>query len=167
MRLEQIMSRGLVAVDPEDKVVDAARAMRERRVSAALVVRGGALVGIVTERDLAHKLVAEGLSPEGLLVRELMTPDPVTATPETSAWEAMSRMTVKGIRHLPVCEGDRPVGIVSIRDLASATADVARVQELVADLDERSRARLAEILLWVVDRVGLRREEVSLLPGEE
>lgn len=167
MRLEQIMSRGLVAVDPEDKVVDAARAMRERRVSAALVVRGGALVGIVTERDLAHKLVAEGLSPEGLLVRELMTPDPVTATPETSAWGAMSRMTVKGIRHLPVCEGDRPVGIVSIRDLASATADVARVQELVADLDERSRARLAEILLWVVDRVGLRREEVSLLPGEE
>lgn len=168
MRLEQVMSSGPVVVDPADKLVEAARTMAARRVSSALVVRDGRLVGIVTERDLSHKVVAEALSPEGVAVAEVMTPDPVTAGPGTSAWEALGLMTVKGIRHLPVCVGGRPVGVVSMRDLMSAThAEIAELQARLAGLDAHSRARMAGLVLWATEEAGLRRDEYHGFPGEE
>lgn len=166
MRLEQLMSRNPVIVDPDEKVVEAARTMRTRHTSSALVAQDGRLVGILTERDFAHKVVAEGVSPDGVLVGQLMTPDPITASPDRTVSEAMSLMTVKGIRHLPVCEEGRPVGVVSIRDLATATGS-GRVHDLLSGLDDPTRARLAEILLWCAERVGLRREEIPFLLGEE
>lgn len=168
MRLDQVMTHDPVTVHPDEKVVEAARLMKTRHVSAALVVRGDSLTGIITERDLSQKLVAEGLSPDGVFVRDLMTPDPVTASPDTPAWDAVGRMTVRGIRHLPVCESGRPVGIVSLRDLASIGSDGGRLQTLLAGLDEPTRARIAEILLWAIDRFGLRREDFSaLIPLDE
>lgn len=166
MRLEQLMSRHPVTVHPDDKIVDASQAMRARGTSGALVVRGEDLVGIVTERDLVHKVIAAGLAPDGILVGEVMTPDPVTVGPQTTAWEAFGRMTVKGIRHLPVCEGRRPLGLVELRDLAGVSGDEGRVQTLLADLDEGARARVAEILLWAIERMGERREDVATLWGE-
>lgn len=163
MRLEQVMHSDPVIVHPADKIVDAAQAMRSGRTSAALVVEQERLAGIITERDLAQKIVAEGFSPDGVFVGDVMTRDPITATPETSAWDALGKMTVRGIRHLPVCADDRPVGIVSLRDLAAVGSDAGRIQTMLAGLDEPTRARLAEILLWAVDRVGLRREDFSTL----
>lgn len=168
MRLDQLMSRDPVTVQPQEKVVEAARLMRTRHVSAALVVENDTLLGIITERDLSQKLVAEGLSPDGVFVSDLMTPNPVTASPETPVWDALSKMTVRGIRHLPVCEAGRPLGVVSLRDLAAVGADGGRIQTLLEGLDEPTRARVAEMLLWAIDRFGLRREDFStLLPLEE
>lgn len=167
MRLDEVMNRNPVVIHPQDKVIEAARQMRDRRSSAALVVEDGVLVGIVTERDFAYKLVAEGRSPDAFLVSELMTATPVTTTPAATVWEAASRMTVKGIRHLPVCEGDRPVGLVSSDDLAVAGGPSDHARRLLSDLDERSRARVAEVLVWALERLGLRSDAEPGSPREE
>jgi CBS domain-containing protein len=164
MRLDEVMTTNPLTAHPDDKVVDVARAMRSRRASSALVERDDELVGIVTERDLAQKVVAEGLAPDTMLVSEIMTSQPVTASPERDCWEALSMMTVKGIRHLPVARNGKPIGLVSIHDL-SALQGSARVHTLLEGLDESTRARLSEILLWCAERLGLRREEIPYLPG--
>lgn len=164
MRLDDVMTRNPVMVHGDDKVVDVAQRMRDRRTSSALVEENGKLVGILTEKDLSQKIVAEGLSPDGITVTEVMTPDPITAPPERDCWAALSLMNVKGIRHLPVSTDGVAVGIVTLNDL-SALAGSARVHTLLECLDEPTRARLAEILLWCADRVGLRREEIPVLPG--
>jgi CBS domain-containing protein len=164
MRLNDVMTRNPVLAHGDDKVVDVAQKMRGRRASSALVQDHGHLVGILTEKDLAQKIVAEGLSPDGLTVSEVMTTDPITAPPERDCWAALSLMNVKGIRHLPVCTDGAPVGIVSMNDLVGLQGS-ARVYTLLEGLDEQTRARLCEVLLWCAERVGLRREEIPVLPG--
>jgi signal-transduction protein with cAMP-binding, CBS, and nucleotidyltransferase domain len=76
-------------------------------------------------------------------------------------WEALSLMTVKGIRHLPVCDEGRPLGIVSIDDLAYTPG----AHRLLEGMDEATRARVADILLWCAEQVGLRREQFPVLAG--
>lgn len=164
MRLDEIMSGNPLIVEPEEKIVEVARAMRTRRTSSALVAHEGKLEGIVTERDFAHKVVAEGLSPEGAVARDLMTPDPVTAPPRISPWEALSLMTVKGVRHLPVCDDGKPVGVLSLDELAS-TGGSASTHRLLDGMDEATRARVLEILVWCAEQVGLRRSDYPMLAG--
>ena len=164
MRLDDVMTRNPVVAHGDDKVIDVAQKMRGRRASSALVQEEGRLVGILTEKDLVQKIVAEGLTPDGITVAEVMTRDPITAPPERDCWVALSLMNVKGVRHLPVCTDGKPVGIVSMNDLVGLQGS-ARVYTLIEGLDEPTRARLAEILLWCAERVGLRREEIPVLPG--
>lgn len=161
MRLDEMMSRNPVIVDPDERIVEAARAMRARHASSALVASDGRIVGILTERDLAHKLVAEGIQFDGATVRDFMTPDPLTAGPTLGTWEALSLMTVKGVRHLPVCDDGRPLGIVSIEDLAYTPG----AHRLLEGFDEATRARVADILLWCAEQVGLRRDQFPMLAG--
>lgn len=161
MRLDEVLDRNPVIVDPDEKIVEAARAMRVRRASSALVARDGRLIGILTERDLASKIVAQGISLDGAFVGDFMTPNPVTAPPGLGTWEALSLMTVKGIRHLPVCEGSTPLGVVSVDDLASG----AGAGRLLDGFDEAQRARVAEILLWCAEQIGLRRERFPVPAG--
>jgi CBS domain-containing protein len=109
------MSTDLLSVGRDEALVLAAGRMIDRRVGAVLVVRtDGALEGILTERDVlraaAHGNVAG-------TVAEWMTTDPVTVGPEATNAEAAMMMLNGGFRHVPVCEGGRPIGIVSIRDL--------------------------------------------------
>jgi CBS domain-containing protein len=164
MRLDDVMIRNPVMAHGDDKVVDVAQKMRKRRASSALVEEDGKLIGILTEKDLAQKIVAEGLSADGITVSEVMTADPISAPPERDCWAALSLMNVKGVRHLPVCIDGAAIGIVTLNDL-STLAGSARVHTLLEGLDEPTRARLAEILLWSAERVGLRREEIPVLPG--
>lgn len=112
------MSRGLLTVAPGDELEEAARRMVGRRVGAVLVMEGERLAGILTERDVL-RAVARGLR-TGALVSEWMTGDPDTVDPAESVEHATQLMLHGGFRHLPVLEGARLVGIVSIRDLASA-----------------------------------------------
>lgn len=112
------MSRGLLTVAPGDDLEEAARRMVGRRVGAVLVIEGERLAGILTERDVL-RAVARGLR-TGALVSEWMTRGPDTVDPAETVEHATQLMLHGGYRHLPVLEGDRLVGIVSIRDLASA-----------------------------------------------
>jgi CBS domain-containing protein len=109
------MSRNLLSVEPGETITEVARRMVERNIGAVLVLDGGRLVGVMTERDLM-RAVARGL-PGDAVVAEYMTKDPETIEPDDTTQHAAVLMIHGGFRHLPVVEGDDVVGILSIRDL--------------------------------------------------
>ena len=109
------------SVSPDERVIDALRLMAERGIGAVLVVEGQRVVGIMSERDYARKVILKGKSSQETPVREIMTERVVYARPEQTVPECMALMTNKRIRHLPVLEGDRLVGVLSIGDLVKET----------------------------------------------
>ena len=112
----QQMSREVLTVSPESTLSIAAQTMMERSAGSAAVIADGELVGIITERDVLRS-VALGLVPWTTPVSECMTARPVTVHPEMPREEAMTMMLSRGFRHLPVKDGERLVGLVSLRDL--------------------------------------------------
>lgn len=126
-----IEPRKLVVAAPETSVSEAARLMKEGKVGALLVVEDGLLIGIFTERDALFRVMAGGLDPDSTLLREVMTRDPTTVTPDESFGYALLLMHENGFRHAPVVEQGRPVGVVSARhaldpDLEEFTAEAER-----------------------------------------
>ena len=111
----------VVSVPPDAKVIDALRIMAEREIGAVLVVDNGRLVGIMSERDYARKVILRGKSSQDTHVREIMTDRVVYVRPQQTVPECMALMTNKRVRHLPVLEGDRLVGILSVGDLVKET----------------------------------------------
>jgi CBS domain-containing protein len=117
----EVMSTGLLTVDATATLTDAARQMDSRGVGAALVMNGDRLSGILTERDVL-RAVATG-EVEGTKVGAWMTHDPDTVGPDERPGHAAALMIHGGFRHLPVLDGDTPVGIISIRDLMRLVID--------------------------------------------
>jgi citrate synthase len=124
-RLEEIMSREPLVVPPSERLARAATAMQARSVGAAVVVEDARVVGILTERDLA-RATAAGADPAGAAVASWMTAAPVTMAPSDEPTQALDRMLDRHFRHIPVCEGERLVGMVSLRRLTKA-ASLGRV----------------------------------------
>ena len=118
----EMMATDVLSVAPEDTIGEAAQKMVDRGVGAAVVLDYGRLIGIFTERDLM-RAVADRVHSSEARVREWMTGEPITISPETSAEEAAQTMLDNGFRHLPVVEGERAVGILSIRDVARLTTE--------------------------------------------
>jgi CBS domain-containing protein len=104
-------------VSPEASVYDAIETMAEKYVGALLVVIDGKLVGVVSERDYARKVILQGKSSKQTLVKEIMTSPAIFVTPEQTVQDCMRIMTDKHIRHLPVVEGEQILGVASIGDL--------------------------------------------------
>jgi CBS domain-containing protein len=117
------MTGAIVAVAPEDTLGEAAERMAEEGVGSAVVLDGGRLIGILTERDLL-RAVAGRVHTSEARVREWMTEDPITASEETTVDEAMRTMLEQGFRHLPVVEGSRTIGVVSLRECMRAEMHV-------------------------------------------
>jgi CBS domain-containing protein len=129
----------VVTADPESSVLEAAQLMNARGIGALPVMRDGALVGIFTERDLMRRVVADGLDPQTTLVGQVMTPQPLTATAETSVDDCGALMTARRIRHLPVLAAGGLVGIVTIGDLlafqiADQAVTIAQLNSYVYDV---------------------------------
>jgi CBS domain-containing protein len=122
MIVSEIMNVLLCTVEPEATVGEAATLMGERGVGSVIVVANERLEGILTERDIVRALSTTHDAPQRAVV-EWMTKDPVTIAPDTPVKEALRAMVDGGFRHLPVTEGDRVVGMISIRDLAGSMAD--------------------------------------------
>ena len=114
-----LMSTDLVTVSPATTVAEAATLMGQRRVGSCLVIEGGTLVGIFTERDIV-KVLGQHFDASGHDVGEWMTAQPTTVAPGAVATEALQVMISGGFRHLPVMDGSRLVGMVSMRDLSGA-----------------------------------------------
>jgi CBS domain-containing protein len=112
--VEKTMSTRLLTIEPSQALQEAAHQMADRRVGAILVTEGNKLVGILTERDVL-RAVGKGTI-EGS-VADWMTRDPMTVGPEATNGEAAMLMIHGGFRHVPICDHDKLVGIVSIRDL--------------------------------------------------
>lgn len=122
------------AVAPGDSVIDAIRLMAEKGVGAVLVMEGARLVGIVSERDYARKIVLHGRSSSDTAVRDIMTVEVVTVRPQHTVEHCMQVVTDHRIRHLPVVEGGDVIGVISIGDLVKAVIEDQKVQ-----LDELQR----------------------------
>ena len=127
-----VSNQNLVSLPPSATVRDAARVMTERHIGAVLVAVDGRLQGIFTERDVLARVVAAGLDPDDTVLGGVMTPNPDTIAPNDTSLEALRKMSERGYRHLPVVDGERVVGIVSIRDLYAAVNS-----ELAEDLEQR------------------------------
>jgi CBS domain-containing protein len=114
------------AVSPDDTVYDALMLMADRNIGAVLVMEGGELRGILTERDYARKGIVQGRASKDTLVAEIMTPRIICVAPGVTADECMVLMTDQRVRHLPVMEAGRVVGVVSIGDVVRAILDEQR-----------------------------------------
>lgn len=115
------------AVKPDDTIFDSLRLMAEKGVGALLVMDGDKLVGIVTERDYARKVILEGKSSKTASISEIMTEKVLCVAPEHTVEECMALMTDKRARHLPVVDDKRVVGVLSIGDLVKATLSEQQV----------------------------------------
>ena len=119
-------SRPMVTVKPEDTVLEAIKVLAKEDIGAAAVIADGKLVGIFSERDYTRKIVLLGRHSESTRVEEIMTRNVICVNPRTKTRDCMALMSEKNIRHLPVVEDGRVVGMVSIRDI---------VTDIIADQD--------------------------------
>lgn len=126
---EILKSKGneVYAVKPGDTVFDSLQLMADKGIGALLVMDGEKLVGIVTERDYARKVILEGKSSQTATVAEVMTTRVLCVNPEQTVDECMALMTDKRARHLPVLDQKQVVGVVSIGDLVKATINEQQV----------------------------------------
>jgi CBS domain-containing protein len=137
--------REIFSVPPDAPVLAALRILAEKDIGVVLVLDGDRLVGVMSERDYARRGEVAGRSAQETLVRELMTPQVVMVTPNHTVEQYMALMTAEHVRHLPVLDQERVVGVVSVRDLVKET--VSHYEEIVRDLDH--------------DRLYLRTEEAG------
>lgn len=121
MRVGELIGGPVYSCHEDTPVIDAARAMLDDEVGSLAVVRDGALVGIITERDIV-RVFAESLDEEHP-VRDVMTPNPDSLEPDIEIGDAANWMMGAGYRHLPVVDGPALVGMVSIKDLLWALTD--------------------------------------------
>jgi CBS domain-containing protein len=136
-RVKQILQEkghDVWAIDPDASVFDAIAMMADKEVGALLVTEADKLVGVVTERDYARKVVLQGRSSKGTKIKDIMTSRVAYARPEQSVEECMAMMTEKRVRHLPVMDGEKLLGIISIGDLVKAI--IEEQQHVIAQLEQ-------------------------------
>jgi CBS domain-containing protein len=119
-KIDEVMSTEIVSVGASSTVAEAATVMSGRHVGSALVLDGERLIGIFTERDILRALASD-FDAAGHEVGQWMTRDPVTVGPGDPLIAARDTMLARGFRHLPVVDGDRVLGVVSIRDLTAGS----------------------------------------------
>ena len=126
MTIKAIISErddNVISVTGDQKVADVVQLLSEKRIGAVPVIDGGSVVGIFSERDVIHCLASKGAAALDLAVSEVMTSPAITVDPNLAALNALSLMTQRRIRHLPVVEGEAVVGFVSIGDLVKYRID--------------------------------------------
>jgi CBS domain-containing protein len=136
--IREVMTSNPRTIEPDKPVADAAKLMRDEDVGLAPVVEGDRLVGTLTDRDIAIRVVAEGKDPASTSVREVASTDVVTVSPEQDLDEALSLMAQHQVRRVPVVEQDgRLVGVVAQADVARQ-ADEHQTGELVGHISKES-----------------------------
>lgn len=132
-QLLQAKPGGLCTISPGASVLDALKQMAEKNVGALLVVENDKLVGIVSERDYARKVILLGKSSQDTLVKQVMTEGPICVQPDNTVEECMALMTDKRVRHLPVVENEKLLGVLSIGDLVKET--ISEQQFMIKQLE--------------------------------
>lgn len=132
-QLLQNKGGGVLSVTPATSVYDALKLMAEKNVGALLVMEGGALRGIMSERDYARKVILLGKSSQDIAVRDIMSDKVVTVSPAQTVDACMALMTDHRIRHLPVVDSGRVTGVLSIGDLVKAV--IAEQQQTIQQLE--------------------------------
>jgi len=126
MKVKDILNRKgnkVIAVSPHDSVLDALKLMSEKNIGGVLVMQGEKLEGIFTERDYARKIILKGKSSAEAKISEVMVSNLITITPDHDTSQCMQLMTDKTIRHLPVLEENKVVGVISIGDVVKSVIE--------------------------------------------
>ncbi|WP_448096611.1 CBS domain-containing protein [Luteibacter yeojuensis] len=131
--LLEAKGKAVFSVAPDASVYEAIKQMDEKNVGALAVIRGSELVGIISERDYARKVILKDRSSRDTPVADIMTANVVTVAPDASVDECMRLCTDGRLRHLPVLDGGRVVGMVSIGDLVKAT--ISEQKETISQLE--------------------------------
>jgi len=126
---------------PDLNAADAAGMMRSHDVGVIPIAENGSLLGLVTDRDLVVRVLAERKDPTTVTLRDVMTSSPVTVTPDMELTDARSLMAEHRIRRLPVMKGDELVGIISLGDVAMALASKRAVGDALEDISESESTR--------------------------
>ncbi len=131
--IKDLMTSNPTTCEPSTTVVDAAKVMAQEDIGPVPIVEGGKLVGLVTDRDLVVRVLAEGKDPTSTTIGEIATADLTTVTPDSDLQEALDLMSANQVRRLPVVQDGRLVGIVAQADVARA-ADEEKTGEVVQDI---------------------------------
>ena len=115
--LLKIKGKEIYSISPDDTIYKAIEIMAKKEIGALVVLDDKKLVGIISERDYAHKIILKGKKSCYTLVREIMTTDVICTNPDQKIQKCLSKMTKKHFRHMPVLENDRVVGLISIGDI--------------------------------------------------
>jgi CBS domain-containing protein len=126
--LLQTKGSTIFSVAPDAPVLEAIKQMAEHRIGALLVLANGELLGVVSERDYARKVILQGKSSSQTAVSDIMSGTPITVGPDTDVFDCMRLCTDSRIRHLPVVEDGKLVGVISIGDLVKAVIDAQAEQ---------------------------------------
>lgn len=137
-KLLEHKGRTVAATTSDVSVAAAVEAMNERRIGSLVIVDGGRVIGIFTERDVLVRVVARGADPRVTLVGDVMTPDPITVRLDTTVGAAMAIISERRCRHLPVVDGGWPCGLISAGDLTSWM--LRTQQRTIYDLEDFIRA---------------------------
>ena len=132
-QLLEAKGRDVYSIAPDALVFDALRLMADKGVGALIVMEGGRIAGILSERDYARKVILHGKSSHDIQVRDIMTGKIITVHPGQTVEECMALMTEKRIRHLPVTEGERLIGVLSIGDLVKEV--IAEQRQTIEQLE--------------------------------
>jgi CBS domain-containing protein len=129
-KVRDVMSSSPIGLEDTATLVDAARAMREGDFGSVVVLKGGSICGVVTDRDIVIRAVAEGKDPKSVKLGEICSDKVITVSPDQSVDEAAEIMRDKAVRRVPVVDKGRLVGIVSLGDLAKEKDEGAALAEI-------------------------------------
>jgi len=128
--VKDIMTKDVVTIDGDKKVLDAARIMKDRHIGCLIVTLGKVPIGIITERDLVSRVLAEPFDPSKVLVKDIMTTPIFTISSEETLEKAAEIMVKYQIRRLPVVDNDKLVGIITANDLAKVMVQEKTQEEV-------------------------------------
>lgn len=137
-KVRDVMTTDVDTVQPSTRVGEAARQMRDTNVGSLPVVDRQELVGIVTDRDITIRVAADGISADEVLVKEVMTADPVTVGPDQTVDEASEVMSQHQVRRLPVVDGGKLVGILALGDVATDPSSKDDAGEALSGISQPS-----------------------------
>ena len=142
MKVKDIMSKQIASVEAEDCVQKAAQVMKDHDIGSVPVCCEGKIAGIVTDRDIAVRTIAEGRDSKQQKVKEIMSPSPATGNPEMDVQDAARIMGQKRIRRLPILEDDSIVGIVSLCDISTEPTQEENAGEALKNISQPGHARM-------------------------
>lgn len=151
LRVKDMMSKALIMVEPQAPIEIAARQMSEKRTSSVVVLEDGAIRGIITERDIVSRVIVKKKEYDSP-VQEIMTENPFTIPQFAYYYEALSIMILHGIKHLPVVQKDKVVGMITLSDLMSRKSDsMIRTIETIEESDEKTMPFIKHAIYEVVE----------------
>jgi CBS domain-containing protein len=134
MKIEKLMTRNVITLPADASVYDAVKLMNKNKIGCLVVVDNSHIVGILTERDLLERVLEKCRNPKETMISEIMTKHVITGKPDTELSEATKVMFKNKVKKLPIIEGNRLVGMVTLTDIARATSIDKQTIELIQKL---------------------------------